>query len=160
MDDIIKICDELEEDKLMDRELKVVRARKRIKKYIDKDYNKLLQLKAEVKMHSNFDDSVLKMLSFFMSAIALILTIINNFGNKALYIDFVFGYGGPFIFILMIVTVYNKKNSARSKWLIYIEIVLDDIEKEYKNEDNKSLLTPKNASVYKQKVKKNRKKRR
>lgn len=62
MDDIIKICDDLEKNK--DKELEVVRAYKMVDDYINHDKNKLLQLKADLKRHENFNDDTIKMLSF------------------------------------------------------------------------------------------------
>lgn len=106
MDDIIKICDDLEKNKNKDKELEVVRAYKMVDDYINHDKNKLLQLKADLKRHENFNDDTIKMLSFLMSAIALILTIINGFGDKILFIKTALVYFGIFTFLGLIVAFF------------------------------------------------------
>lgn len=107
MDDIIKICDDLEKNK--DKELEVVRAYKMVDDYINHDKNKLLQLKADLKRHENFNDDTIKMLSFLMSAIALILTIINGFGDKILFIKTALVYFGIFTFLGLIVAFFSNR---------------------------------------------------
>lgn len=138
MDDIIKICDDLEKNK--DKELEVVRAYKMVDDYINHDKNKLLQLKADLKRHENFNDDTIKMLSFLMSAIALILTIINGFGDKILFIKTALVYFGIFTFLGLIVAFFSNWNTARSKWLKYISVALDEIEKNF---DKKEIVTNK-----------------
>ena len=138
MDDIIKICDDLEKNK--DKELEVVRAYKMVDDYINHDKNKLLQLKADLKRHENFNDDTIKMLSFLMSAIALILTIINGFGDKILFIKTALVYFGIFTFLGLIVAFFFNRNTARSKWLKYISVALDEIEKNF---DKKEIVTKK-----------------
>lgn len=138
MDDIIKICDDLEKNK--DKELEVVRAYKMVDDYINHDKNKLLQLKADLKRHENFNDDTIKMLSFLMSAIALILTIINGFGDKILFIKTALVYFGIFTFLGLIVAFFSNRNTVRSKWLKYISVALDEIEKNF---DKKEIVTNK-----------------
>lgn len=138
MDDIIKICDDLEKNK--DKELEVVRAYKMVDDYINHDKNKLLQLKADLKRHENFNDNTIKILSFLMSAIALILTIINGFGDKILFIKTALVYLGIFTFLVLIVVFFSNRNTARSKWLKYISVALDEIEKNF---DKKEIVTNK-----------------
>lgn len=140
MDDIIKICDDLEKNKNKDKELEVVRAYKMVDDYINHDKNKLLQLKADLKRHENFNDDTIKMLSFLMSAIALILTIINGFGDKILFIKTALVYFGIFTFLGLIVAFFSNRNPARSKWLKYISVALDEIEKNF---DKKEIVTNK-----------------
>lgn len=140
MDDIIKICDDLEKNKNKDKELEVVRAYKMVDDYINHDKNKLLQLKADLKRHENFNDDTIKMLSFLMSAIALILTIINGFGDKILFIKTALVYFGIFTFLGLIVAFFSNRNTARSKWLKYISVALDEIEKNF---DKKEIVTNK-----------------
>lgn len=140
MDDIIKICDDLEKNKDKDKELEVVRAYKMVDDYINHDKNKLLQLKADLKRHENFNDNTIKILSFLMSAIALILTIINGFGDKILFIKTALVYLGIFTFLVLIVVFFSNRNTARSKWLKYISVALDEIEKNF---DKKEIVTNK-----------------
>ena len=140
MDDIIKICDDLEKNKNKDKELEVVRAYKMVDDYINHDKNKLLQLKADLKRHENFNDDTIKMLSFLMSAIALILTIINGFGDKILFIKTALVYFGIFTFLGLIVAFFSNRSTARSKWLKYISVALDEIEKNF---DKKEIVTNK-----------------
>lgn len=140
MDDIIKICDDLEKNKDKDKELEVVRAYKMVDDYINHDKNKLLQLKADLKRHENFNDNTIKILSFLMSAIALILTIINGFGDKILFIKSALVYLGIFTFLVLIVVFFSNRNTARSKWLKYISVALDEIEKNF---DKKEIVTNK-----------------
>lgn len=140
MDDIIKICDDLEKNKNKDKELEVVRAYKMVDDYINHDKNKLLQLKADLKRHENFNDNTIKIFSFLMSAIALILTIINGFGDKILFIKTALVYLGILTFLALIVVFFSNRNTARSKWLKYISVALDEIEKNF---DKKEIVTNK-----------------
>lgn len=138
MDDLIKLCDDLENYRKrkagVDDEIICVKSK--LKCYIGEDYNKILKLKAEIKLHSKdtvFDG--IEIMSFIISILALGLNIVGNVsdGVSKEYAVFV-------TFALSIIAIFcilfshlGRKNGYRDKWIRYIEIVLEDIEKEYKN---------------------------
>lgn len=136
MDDIIKICDELENCKRSKICFKntIECTRRVLNAYIDNDYDKLLKLKAELDIHRNFDNVMLSNFSFATSVFAVLLSVFNGLitvskSFMSVYSGFV-SAGIFFMAIIFIrVSAYRNRNSARSKWLKYISVVIEDMEK-------------------------------
>lgn len=138
MDDLIKICDELERCKCnkICYENAILCTKKQLTKYIGKDFNKLLKLKAELNIHENFENNTLNNLSFFVAACTLLITIVYNVCTESgqvmqEYLMFAVIILVTFLVILGIIQFFQKKTSARSKWRKYIAVVLEDMENKW-----------------------------
>lgn len=106
-----------------------------MKGYIGDDRNKLLKLKAELEIYKNFENSILNDLSFLVSFITLIVTMIYNASvgtesairTATAYSSFILVV---LLAVLTVIQIFHKTISSRSKWRKYIAIVIEDIEKE------------------------------
>lgn len=138
MDDLIEICDKIEncnKSKNCNRN-EVVCVRKVLRSYTDNDYDKILKLKAEIDIHRDFDKSILNNLSFLLSFMSWILAILYNVSivkenGLQLYIVYAVFFLILLFMVITIVNMFFEKTSSRSKWIKYISIVIEDIEKEY-----------------------------
>ena len=106
MDDIIKLCDELESCKRKNICYKneIVCTRALVNRYIDGDDSKRLKLKAQIRQHGRgLEQGTLSTISQSVSVMSLLVTVVSRWSiNK-------FGY--------------------RDKWKQYIQVVLEDMEK-------------------------------
>lgn len=137
--DLVKICDELEECKT-NRSCycnEIVCARKKVKHYIGNDYNKLLMLKAQIKLNGNSNGKILNSLAILISGMAFETTAVYNcvvhedgFGIYVMYAMFCLLI---LSFVSLSIAHSGKKNGTREKWEAYIEVVLDEIYKDIKD---------------------------
>lgn len=143
MDDLIKICDELEncsKSKICIRN-EVVCTKKVLKRYVGSDYDKILKIKAEIDIHKDFDSITLNGLSLLVSFITLLVTVIYNIcaGTKTGILVY-FAYAVLCMVILLVITtiilVFQRKTSSRSKWIKYISVVIEDMKKEHDSYNN------------------------
>lgn len=143
MDDLIEICDKIEncnKSKKCNRN-EVICVRKVLRSYIDNDYDKILKIKAEIDIHRDFNKSILNDLSFLMSFMAWILVIVYNVSivkedGLQLYIVYAVFFLILFFMVIIIANMFFEKTSSKSKWIKYISIVIEDIEKEYDKKNN------------------------
>lgn len=128
MDEIILICDSLEECKR--RQIcnynPIVCAKSILKEYIGDDYNILLKYKAQVEYHYNFEEITMSSIALIISICSLLVSISNN-----IYIIL-------FVCILLLAIfipcrIYNHPIWSRKKWLTYIKYALEDIEKDFEH---------------------------
>lgn len=115
-DDLTKLCDKIENcNKCGCHNSEIVCVKYWVGVYINRDRNKFLRLKAEVNSHKNFiDDFVI--LTYLMTIASILITI---FGT----IFFI-------MFIINIIELWGKnKWGYRNKWIYYIEVVLEDMER-------------------------------
>lgn len=149
MDKLIDMCDELEKE---NEGYDIESVRKKLKNYIGNDYDKILQLRAEIEKHKNFKEKSLANYSLFFSVSSVIMGIFYN--AYSIYNDLVTGSNkyiigiliiwisisvvAAIILICIIVSLCNSKfEHKRDEWVAYISVVLDDIEKSFElNEKN------------------------
>lgn len=131
MDDLIRLCDQLENCSKRSKchSNEIVCAKKWVKNYIKEDENKLLKLKAEVKIHEDIGNST-NIYSMLISFCAFILTIMHNaYGEKSNYYIFFSFFALLLLMMLQFVELYYSKTTrARQKWIKCISVVLDEIE--------------------------------
>lgn len=141
--DLIKICDALEECKKYDfcDNNEVVCARAYLKKYIGDDYNKLLKLKTLLDIENDYKMTFEKIENWFFSIATFLLsvaTIISTVGKEIVDGAIIWEVVMYLIFIVFILIACNctakyvdsKKNSKRNEWIYYIRTCLPEIEKE------------------------------
>lgn len=149
MDEIILICDSLEECKR--RQIcnynPIVCAKSILKEYIGDDYNILLKYKAQLEYNYNFEDNTMSSISLITSAISLIISAVigmadiassylNLETNKLIAANVI-----EIIIVLLIIVmiifivprIYNKLMWRRKRWLTYIKYALEDIEKDFEH---------------------------
>lgn len=147
-DEIIKICDELDEEKkhTLYNFDPIKSTKDTLENHINDNYDNYLQLKAELDIHLKFNENTFTNLAFIFSFFSLITTLvmnifniwnilkcknsINDIGNAAIFVNLFFLI---LIFILTssIYCNYNK-NTKREKWLSYINYALESIEQKFK----------------------------
>ena len=131
---LVKICDELEDcrenSSVYCNEIVCVKAK--LNSYIGDDYNKLLLLKAQVNINSNWEETTISIFSLIISVMVFVTTIIYNVSSEYNIITYV-GYCALCLFCIFVIAAAwssnSHKNSARREWEKYIEIVLDEIER-------------------------------
>lgn len=148
-DEIIKICDELENKKKhtlynfepMESTIDT------LKFYINDNYNIFLKYKAQVEYHYNFEENTMSSISLITSAISLIISAIIGIADIASsYLDLgtnkliamnVIEIIIVLLVIIMIIfivpKIYNKLMWSRKRWLTYIKYALEDIEKNFEH---------------------------
>lgn len=132
MNDLTKLCDELEtcRKKNVCCANEIVCAKSKLKYYIDGDTNKILKLKAQIKIRNSYDQGDLGTISLVISAITLCVTILNGISN-GITIEYAIYCIGVLVLLLIIVLISiwgNKKYGYRNKWQRYIEVALEDMD--------------------------------
>ena len=97
MDKLIEMCDKLEKE---NEGYDIESVRKKLKNYIGNDYDKILQLRAEIEKHKNFKEKSLANYSLFFSVSSVIMGIFYN--AYSIYNDLVTGSNKYIIGILII----------------------------------------------------------
>lgn len=141
--DLIKICDALEECKKYDfcDNNEVVCARAHLKKYIGDDYNKLLKLKTLLDIDNHYKMTFEKIQNLGFSIATFILsvtTIISTLREDIVDGDIIWEVDKHLILIVFTLIaviciaklVNSNKNSKRNEWKYYIRTCLPEIEKE------------------------------
>lgn len=135
MDDLIKLCDELEKCKKSRScySNEIVCAKSKVKCYIDGDFNKLLKLKAQIKIHNNTNGG-LETISLMVAIVTLCLTVLKSVSGEKSEEYVLYGIMGLMIILILCISSshFQKKYGYRDKWKLYIEVVLEDMEKEHK----------------------------
>ncbi len=92
MDAILKICNELEKCDRRDicNNNKIVCVKHVLKRYVGDDYNRLLEIKAQISIHDNICGKTQKNISFVMSLSAFGLSALNLYFVKTSVIDVLF----------------------------------------------------------------------
>lgn len=134
MDDLTKLCDELENcsKKKLCYANEVVCTKSMLKTYIGEDTNKILKLKAQIKIHNSYTQGDMGIISLPISLITLCVTIICGLSDSAT-IEYIIYCSSALIGLLVIILFFtweNKKHGYRNKWKRYIEVVLEDMDKE------------------------------
>ena len=135
---LVKICDELEDCKENSSGYcnEIVCVKAKLNSYIGDDYNKLLLLKAQVNINSNWEESTISIFSLIISVMAFVTTIVYNVSNQYYIIAYV-GNCALCLLCVFVIAVWcscnSHKNSARREWEKYIEIVLDEMERKHFN---------------------------
>lgn len=145
MNDLMKLCDKLENcsKKEICYKNEIVCTKAVLQSYINGDENKRLKLKAQIKQYEKgIYESMAEILSLVMtvdalamSRINLIVSVINkDIGNNRLIAVDVLVFVLILLCIVLMVVLIVKwginKFSYRDKWKKYIEVVLEDMEKE------------------------------
>lgn len=115
-DNLTKLCDKIENcNKCGCHNSEIVCVKYWVGVYINRDRNKFLRLKAEVNSHKNFiDDFVI--LTYLMTIASILITIFDTIFS--------------IMFIINIIELWGKnKWGYRNKWIYYIEVVLEDMER-------------------------------
>lgn len=145
MDDLIKLCDKLENcsKKEICYKNEIVCTKAVLQSYINGDENKRLKLKAQIKQYEKgIYETMTELLSLVMTVDALAMSRINlivsvtneDIGNNRLIaVDVLVFVLILLCIILMLILIVKwgiNKFSYRDKWKKYIEVVLEDMEKE------------------------------
>lgn len=115
-DNLTKLCDKIENcNKCGCHNSEIVCVKYWVGVYINRDRNKFLRLKAEVNSHKNFiDDFVI--LTYLMTIASILITIFDTIFS--------------IMFIINIIELWGKNKWVyRNKWIYYIEVVLEDMER-------------------------------
>lgn len=139
--DLIKICDALEECKKYDfcDNNEVVCARAYLKKYIGDDYNKLLKLKTLLDIENDYKMTFEKIQNWFFSIATFLLTvatIISTVGKEIVDGAIIWKADKcliPTAFTLIAIIICIVKYvdiNKRNEWIYYIRTCLPEIEKE------------------------------
>lgn len=129
-DDLTKLCDKIENcNKCGCHNSEIVCVKYWVGVYINRDRNKFLRLKAEVNSHKNFiDDFVI--LTYLMTIASIIITIFGAIFSNGLIYMFIWCAILFIMFIINIIELWGKhKWGYRNKWIYYIEVVLEDMER-------------------------------
>lgn len=140
MDDLIKLCDKLENCSKKETCYKneIVCTKAVLQSYINGDENKRWKLKAQIRQHEKgMYESMTELLSSLMtvdtlaiSCISLMVSVTNKDTIAAYISVFVFFLLGIVLIVTLIEKWGNNKFGYRDKWKEYIEVVLEDMEKE------------------------------
>ena len=145
MDDLIKLCDKLENcsKKEICYKNEIVCTKAVLQSYINGDENKRLKLKAQIKQYEKgIYESMAELLSLVMTVDALAMSRINLIvsvtnedirNNRLIAVDVLVFVLILLCIVLMVVLIAKRginKFSYRDKWKKYIEVVLEDMEKE------------------------------
>ena len=136
MDDLIKLCDKLENCSKNEicYKNKIVCTKAVLQSYINGDENKRLKLKAQIKQYDGSMTETLSLVmgvaAFAISCISLIVSVTNK---DIIAVDISVFVLILLSIVLMVVLIAKwgiNKFGYRDKWKKYIEVVLDDMEKE------------------------------
>lgn len=133
MDDLIKLCDELEECKRKRScySDEIVCTKARLVTYVNGDENKVLKLKAQVKMQNAYTTNEIGLISLVIAILSLVVMIVSGVQGDGAGGGVLFGIGS-LLFVLALVSLFlwaRKKYGHREKWIKYIEVVLEEKEK-------------------------------
>ena len=140
MDDLIKLCDKLENcsKKEICYKNEIVCTKAVLQSYINGDENKRLKLKAQIKQYEKgIYESMTETLSQAVAVAALAtscISLIVSVTNKEIIAVDISVFVLILLSIVLMVVLIAKwginKFGYRDKWKKYIEVVLDDMEKE------------------------------
>ena len=140
MDDLIKLCDKLENcsKKEICYKNEIVCTKAVLQSYINGDENKRLKLKAQIKQYEKgIYESMTETLSQAVAVAALAtscISLIVSVTNKDIIAVDISVFVLILLSIVLMVVLIAKwginKFGYRDKWKKYIEVVLDDMEKE------------------------------
>lgn len=140
MDDLIKLCDKLENCSKNEicYKNKIVCTKAVLQSYINGDENKRLKLKAQIKQYEKgIYESMTETLSQAVAVAALAtscISLIVSVTNKDIIAVDISVFVLILLSIVLMVVLIAKwginKFGYRDKWKKYIEVVLDDMEKE------------------------------
>lgn len=143
MDKLIEICDELERK---NSKCDIKKVRDKLEEYIGNDYDKILQLRAEIEKHKNYEEKNITHYSLFFSVFSVIMGASYNVysiykelttGNSKIVIGILIVWISisliaAVILIYIICNICEKIfNYKRDNWISYISVVLNDIEKKF-----------------------------
>lgn len=140
VDDLIKLCDKLENCSKSEicYKNKIVCTKAILQSYINGDENKRLKLKAQIKQYEKgIYESMTETLSQAVAVAALAtscISLIVSVTNKDIIAVDISVFVLILLSIVLMVVLIAKwginKFGYRDKWKKYIEVVLDDMEKE------------------------------
>lgn len=140
VDDLIKLCDKLENCSKNEicYKNKIVCTKAVLQSYINGDENKRLKLKAQIKQYEKgIYESMTETLSQAVAVAALAtscISLIVSVTNKEIIAVDISVFVLILLSIVLMVVLIAKwginKFGYRDKWKKYIEVVLDDMEKE------------------------------
>lgn len=135
MDDLTKICDELEQcrKKRSCYSNRIVCTKAKLQRYIGQDSNKLMDLKAQIEIHNDDVNDIFGPCSFIVATFTLCVTILSYFkdGKPIQFLSYC-SIGLMVILIFVELVGYLQyKYKYRRIWRKYIEIVLNDMEKDF-----------------------------
>lgn len=140
MDDLIKLCDKLENcsKKEICYKNEIVCTKAVLQSYINGDENKRLKLKAQIKQYEKgIYESMTETLSQAVAVAALAtscISLIVSVTNKEIIAVDISVFVLILLSIVLMVVLIAKwginKFGYRDKWKKYIEVVLEDMEKE------------------------------
>ena len=132
MDDLIKLCDKLENcsKKEICYKNEIVCTKAVLQSYINGDENKRLKLKAQIKQYEKgIYESMTETLSLVIAEVALVISCFSFTESVEAFVAAEALFSIVFIFALIAKWAINKFG-YRDKWKKYIEVVLEDMEKE------------------------------
>lgn len=133
MDDLIKLCDELEKckQKRSCYANEIICTKAKLECYIDGDENKILKLKAQIKKYDSYSHDDTGFISMIISGATLCLTVFGGLkAEKAEYAILGLLYLIIIVILLMVLSWGKNKYGYRNKWIRNIQVVLEDLSKE------------------------------
>lgn len=136
-EDLINLCDELEKSnyrRFGSNQIDFIR--RKLKEYIGEDEDKLLGLKAQLRIQNTYiEKDLYQILPTFINTFSMCLLIIYNIVHELK--PYIYNYYA--IIILLVLSAYlllygyqSKKYKYRKSWIKYIEIVIENWENENK----------------------------
>ena len=133
MNDLTKLCDELEEcrKKKSCYADEIVCTKAKLNAYIQGKSNKILKLKAQIKMHNDYKVGEFEGITFILATVSFGFMVIDSITGGSLV-----NVTGAGLVGLIVIALINgidlwgsKKYGYRKKWIKYIEVVLEEMEK-------------------------------
>lgn len=135
MDELTKICDELENcrKKRSCYPNRIVCVKAKLQRYVGQDFNKLMALKAQIEVHKDDCNDILGPGSFLVATFTLCVTIVSAFKDNSPIQYFAYCFMGltAILLFLEVFSFLQYKYKYRRIWRKYIEIVLEDMEKDF-----------------------------
>jgi len=134
MEKLIQMCDALiKQEKSGENENnEILKAREQVAEYVGNNKDRLLQLKAQAGRHLNYENETINHMSMLIAAISLIVVIFDVVCGDHMTGK---GYAIVLLFIFLAIEIVFwgdlKRAGKRGKWKWYINIVIEEMEKEW-----------------------------
>ena len=131
MDDLIQLYDKMvkcrKKQNIFVDEFECTKAL--VQEYVGEEHNKLLRLKAECSIHKVDNFSILDKIIPVITLMLSILGVIYSGGDTTRYIKVSLAYIIILLIVLAIERIFGTRTIRIKKWINYVEVVLNDMEK-------------------------------
>jgi len=108
----------------------IVCAKRKVLDYVKNDDNKLLKLKAQIKVRNDSQVSDYTLISFAVTVFTFVLTIIYNTiaeQNPEIYKGYAFLYVFIVFILISFTMIFQKTKKSNNEWMKYIETVVENM---------------------------------